>query len=68
MRTRNLLAKTFCYQRQLAWDTRDGLKPLVSPVELKTLQSELRHRPTIELQRAAQELGLNLAEVGFHAC
>jgi hypothetical protein len=68
MRTRHLLAKTFCYQRQLRWDSQDNIEPLISLVELKTLQSELRHRPPVELQRAAHDLGINLAEVGLHAC
>jgi hypothetical protein len=58
--TRNLLAKTYCYTRQIAWDAQDGLTPLINPITVKTLHSELRHRPPAELMQAAQELGITL--------
>jgi hypothetical protein len=67
-RTRNLLAKVFCFERQTHWDSIDGLPLLINPITLKTLQSELLHRPPIELQQAEQELGIDLVLAGLHAC
>jgi hypothetical protein len=58
--TRNLLAKTFCFQRQTRWDNHDGLPLLISPTHLKTLRERCRHRPPSELMQAAQELGITL--------
>lgn len=66
--TRNLLAKTFTWQRQSRWGLTEGFGPMISLVGLKTLQSELRHRPPIELQQAAHDLGIHLSEVGLHQC
>jgi hypothetical protein len=66
--TRRLLAKAFCYNRQTRWDNHDGLPLLISPTELKTLQERCRHRPAVELQQAAQELGIDLSQVGLHEC
>jgi len=66
MRTRHLMAKLFCYRRQFAWDTQDDLTPLISLTTVKTLHSELKHRPPSELQRAAHDLGIDLAQAGLH--
>jgi hypothetical protein len=63
MRTRNLLAKTFCYQRQLAWGLQEGFGPLINPTIVQCLQSELRHRPPAELERAANDLGIRLDSI-----
>lgn len=68
MSTQHLMAKVFCYRRQLAWDSHDGLAPLVSPITVKTLHSELKHRQPSELQQAAQELGIDLAGLKLHEC
>jgi hypothetical protein len=68
MRTRNLMAKVLCYQRQACWGFNEGFGPLISPVELKTLQSTLQHRPPLELQQAAAQLGVCLEQVGLHEC
>lgn len=66
--TRNLLAKTFCFARDARWAFIDNREPFVPTAELKTLQKRCRHRPIIELQQAAQELCINLAQVGLHEC
>ena len=68
MRTRNLMAKAFCWQRQARWGLKEGFGPIISPVELKTLQSELRHRPPAELQQAAAQLGIDLAGLKLYEC
>jgi hypothetical protein len=60
MLTRNLLAKTFCYQRQRAWDTQDGLESFISSGTITRLQAELHKRPIAELMQAAKELGITL--------
>jgi hypothetical protein len=64
--TRNLLAKTFCFTRQLRWDAADGLEPLINPKAVKTLHSELQHRPPLEVERASKELGITLVQA--HEC
>jgi hypothetical protein len=66
--TRNLLRKTFCYQQQQRWGLQEGFGPLIKSVELKVLQSTLRHRPQTELMQAASELGIALSQAGLHAC
>lgn len=68
MCTRNLVAKAFCYRRQLLWDLQDGRTPIINPATIETLQIAVRNRPPLELQRAAHDLGINLAEVGLHEC
>lgn len=64
--TRNLLAKTFCWQRQTRWDRQDGLAPLIRPADLKVLRERCLHRPLTELQQAAQDLGIDLATLQQH--
>jgi hypothetical protein len=68
MSTRNLVAKAYCYRRQRIWDMQDDREPIVSKTTIKGLQVALLKQPHTELQRAAQELGINLAEVGLHEC
>lgn len=68
MSTRNLVAKTHCYRRQRIWDMQDGLSPMVSLATIEGLQAAIRKCPPVELQHAAQELGIHLTEVGMHEC
>jgi hypothetical protein len=68
MRTRNLVAKAYCYRRQVAWDMQDNREPIVSKTTITALQAALLAQPPAEVMKAAQELGITLAEVGFHVC
>lgn len=68
MHTRNLLRKAFCYNRQLVWDRQDNHEPIVSRAALGSLLVKLSHQPPAEVLKAAKELGINLVEVGIHAC
>jgi hypothetical protein len=68
MRTRNLMAKVFCYRRELTWASQDKREPRISLTTVKTLRSELQHSNPIELQRAAHDLGINLVRLKLYEC
>ena len=58
--THHLLAKTFCYQRQLRWDLQDGITPRISSDTIARLHEELQNRPRAEILQAAQELNIQV--------
>ena len=66
--TLNLLRKTLCYQQQTRWGMAEGFGPLITLLDVKTLHSELRHRPPSELQIAAARLGVDLVRLRLHEC
>ena len=68
MTTRNLVAKAFCFSREIIWAHADHREPRINPNTIGELKAELQKRPNIEVHQAAQELGINLAQVGLHVC
>jgi len=68
MRTRHLMAKVFCHRRSRLWDMQDNIEPTITRTALSSLLVKLSHQPPAEVHQAAKELGINLVEVGLHAC
>ncbi len=59
--TKALLAKSFCWNRELVWSIKDDRPPRINPDEVSRLLEDLNKRPIAEIQRAAMELGINVS-------